>query len=166
MRISLIVIALLMWIGGVSGSCAGGIKVNTLAVLAAMVRAQVRNDAEPSLFRRSVTRRAQRSAVVLLMVSVLTMAVAAFALSVFEGGLVAHRTASRDFFGQGFEVLSALGTVGLSTGITNGLGVGGKVLLIVLMLVGRLGPLLVIAAWAKPSKPRPFKHPEEPLPVG
>jgi trk system potassium uptake protein TrkH len=163
---SLIVIALLMWIGGVSGSCAGGIKVNTLAVLAAMVRAQVRNDAEPSLFRRSVTRRAQRSAVVLLMVSVLTMAVAAFALSVFEGGLVAHRTASRDFFGQGFEVLSALGTVGLSTGITNGLGVGGKVLLIVLMLVGRLGPLLVIAAWAKPSKPRPFKHPEEPLPVG
>ena len=163
---SLIVIALLMLIGGVSGSCAGGIKVNTLAVLGAMVRAQVRNDAEPSLFRRSVTRPAQRSAVVLLVVSVLTMAVAAFTLSVFEGGLVAHGTASRDFFGQGFEVISALGTVGLSTGITSELDAGGKLLLIVLMLVGRLGPLAVIAAWAKPSKPRPFKHPEEPLPVG
>jgi trk system potassium uptake protein TrkH len=165
-ELSLIVIALLMWIGGVSGSCAGGIKVNTLAVLGAMVRAQIRNDAEPSLFRRSVTRTAQRSAVVLLVASLLTMAVAAFALSVFEGGLVAHRSASRDFFGQGFEVMSALGTVGLSTGITNGLDVGGKLLLIVLMLVGRLGPLAVIAAWAKPSKPRPFKHPEELLPVG
>ncbi len=163
---SLIVIALLMWIGGVSGSCAGGVKLNTLAVLAAMVRAQVRNDAEPSLFKRSVPRPAQRSAVVLFIVSVLTMALAAFALSVFEGGLVAHRAASRDFFGQGFEVISALGTVGLSTGITGELGTAGKLLLMVLMVVGRLGPLAVIAAWAAPSRPKPFKHPEESLPVG
>ncbi len=163
---SLLVIALLMWIGGVSGSCAGGIKVNTLAVLGAMVRAYVRNDAEPSLLRRNVTRSAQRSAVVLLVVSVLTVAVAAFVLAGFEGGLVEHRAASRDFVGQGFEVISAMGTVGLSTGITAGLGTPGKLVLVVLMLVGRLGPLAVIAAWAAPSKPRPFKHPEEPLPVG
>ncbi len=66
----------------------------------------------------------------------------------------------------GFETISALGTVGLSTGVTPALSTTGKGVLIALMIVGRLGPLAVIAAWAHRPTPRPYTHPEEPLPVG
>ncbi|WP_369408664.1 potassium transporter TrkG [Herbidospora daliensis] len=62
-----------------------------------------------------------------------------------------------------FEVVSAFGTVGLSTGITAGFPTAGKLLLVALMFVGRVGPLTLGAALALTSRPRRYQLPEEPL---
>ena len=71
----------------------------------------------------------------------------------------------QDFTGL-FEVVSALETVGLSTGITPLSTGASKGLFIVLMFIGRLGPLVIISAWVGEVPPKPFTYPEESLPVG
>ena len=172
-EVSLRFLMLLMFVGAVSGSCAGGVKVGTLAVLVAIVRGHLRNDTEPVLFNRRLSRTDQRRAVVLLVAS-LALFYAAFAvLLALEGQAVqgqGHSATLADGHSAalafGFETVSALGTVGLSTGVTPGLTTAGKAVLIVLMIIGRLGPLAVIAAWAHRPTPRPYTFPEESLPVG
>ena len=164
-EVSLRFMMLLMFFGAVSGSCGGGVKLGTLGVLVAVVRGHIRNDREPVLFNRRIPRRDQRRAVVLLVAS-LVLFYGAF------GVLLILDEESAAVVGKGvdavlsFETLSALGTVGLSTGVTPHLSIAGKAVLIVLMIIGRLGPLAVIAAWADRSTPRPFTYPEETLPVG
>ena len=103
--------------------------------------------------------------VVLLVASLVLFYVAFGVLLSVEGQAVpadGHSAA----LALGFETISALGTVGLSTGVTPGLSTTGKAVLIVLMIIGRLGPLAVIAAWAHRPTPRPYTFPEESLPVG
>ena len=83
-----------------------------------------------------------------------------------EIGLVPHTEVKGTFLEYAFESVSALGTVGLSTGVTPTLTVFGKLLTILLMFVGRLGPLSLLAAWLGTPVKKPFMFPEENLPVG
>jgi trk system potassium uptake protein len=164
-EVSLRLVMLLMFVGAVSGSCAGGVKVGTLAVLVAIVRGHLRNDTEPVLFNRRLSRTDQRRAVVLLVAS-LALFYAAFAVLLALEGQAVEAQGHSAALALGFETISALGTVGLSTGVTPHLTAAGKGVLIVLMIIGRLGPLAVIAAWARRPTPRPYTFPEESLPVG
>jgi trk system potassium uptake protein len=163
---SLLILVLLMYIGGVSGSCAGGIKVGTVAAIYASFRAYARNYRNPVLFGRGLAYVTQRKAAVLAMTSVFVIFLGVGAVDLLDDGLSDHATSANKLSDYMFEVVSAAGTVGLSTGITAGLAEGAKLVLVVLMFVGRLGPLLVIEAWATAERPEPFTSPEEVLPVG
>jgi len=165
-EVSLVLMMVLMFIGAGSGSCAGGIKVGTLAILFATLRGYLRNDAEPVLFNRRLSRFDQRKAVVLTVASVLIFHLALIVLFLVEVGPRPFADAHAEVLAVGFEVMSALGPVGLSTGLTPDLSTAGKAIIIALMIIGRLGPLAVISAWARRPTPRPFTNPEEPLPVG
>jgi trk system potassium uptake protein TrkH len=138
----------LMWIGGSPGSTAGGVKTTTVALLALVLFARLRGDRAVSSGGRTVPEDTLHRAVGLAVGSVLLLAVFVFALILTElpGQPVADdRT---HFIRLVFEAQSALGTVGLSMGATSELSPAGKLLVIALMFLGRVGPLAVVGAMA------------------
>jgi trk system potassium uptake protein len=142
----------LMFIGGGSASTAGGIKVTTFALIAFVIWSETRGDHEVMLFNRRSPPQATRQA----------LAVALLGLTLAVTGTFVLLTVAD--FGLGpslFEAFSAFGTVGLSTGITAELPDVGQVTLIVLMFVGRVGPITLFAALALRPRQRLFHLPEE-----
>jgi trk system potassium uptake protein len=133
----------LMFIGAGSGSTAGGIKVNTLGVLLALSRAHLRGEQAVNLFHRTLTPTVVARAVAVFAVSLVVVHVATMALVVTEMGFTPHAQNGRLFLELLFEVVSAFGTVGLSTGVTPTLSGPGKVILVLVMFTGRLGPLAI-----------------------
>ncbi|GAA4881100.1 TrkH family potassium uptake protein [Actinomycetospora straminea] len=147
----------LMFIGGGSASTAGGIKVTTFGLLAAVLWAEVSGERDVDVGRRRIPVANQRQA---LAVALLGVGLAMVSTFVLLG------VSDEDFDRVLFEVLSALGTVGLSTGITTELPAAGQVVLIVLMFVGRLGPLALASALALRERPRHYQRPEERTIIG
>ena len=142
----------LMFIGGGSGSTAGGIKVTTFGLLAVVLWAEMRGEPDVDVGRRRVPVANQRQALAVALLGVGLAMASTFLLL----GLTDH-----DLDRVLFEVLSALGTVGLSTGITSGLPVAGQLLLVVLMFVGRTGPITLAGALALRDRRRVIRLPEE-----
>jgi len=142
----------LMFIGGGSGSTAGGIKVTTFALLGFVMWAEVRGDPDVTVFRRRIPTGAQRQA--------LTVALGALVVLVASTMLVlaTSRLDRDDLF---FEAVSALGTVGLSTGITPLLATSSQLVVIMLMLLGRVGPPTLFAALVLRERDRLYRFPEE-----
>ncbi len=165
-ELSLVVMILYMFIGGISGSCAGGVKVNSLVVMLSILRAYIGNSERPLLFNRRLSNVTQRKAITLFFCSLACIGFSVCAGYLTEGNLPGHTSRQPHFLAYLFEITSALGTVGLSTGITAGFTAMSKCLIIVLMFIGRLGPLVVISAGMGEPTPKPFTHPEESLPVG
>ncbi len=157
---SKVVLILLMFIGGSPGGTAGGIKTVTLAVMVMAVMSTLHQRGEVQMFRRSIRGEfvSRALAVILIYASVLFLGVLAFTLSERDRGL--------PFLDLMFEATSALGTVGLSTGITPQLSSSGKVILILLMLIGRLGPLSLAAALTFDTRRARYTYPQEALMVG
>ena len=150
---SKIVLIMWMFIGGSPGSTAGGIKTVTLAVIVMTVVATLRKRAEVEMFRRSVRLVVIGRAITVAMLFVAVLFATTLALSVTESPLPSQ-FAMLDIM---FEAASALGTVGLSTGVTATLTAAGKMIIIVVMLVGRLGPLTLLAALTFNLKPIRYK---------
>jgi trk system potassium uptake protein TrkH len=148
---TLLVTSVLMLIGGGAASSAGGIKVTTFALLAFVIWAEVRGDPDVNLFGRRVSERTQRQALALALTVVGVAGGATLALLAMTDVGLGPAT---------FEVLSALGTVGLSTGLTADLPTAGKVLLVALMLLGRLGALTVGTALVLRARERLYRYPE------
>lgn len=148
---------ILMFIGGGSGSTAGGIKVTTFALLGWVMWAEVRGERDVDIFRRRIPTDVQRQALTVALMAVggvvgasmLLMALTPFHLS--------------DVI---FESVSALGTVGLSTGMTPSLSIPGQFVVTALMFVGRVGPPTVFAALVLRERERLFRHPEERVIIG
>ena len=159
---SKIMLILLMFIGGSPGSAAGGIKTVTLAVIVMTVLATLRKRGEVEMFRRSVRPVVVGRAITVTMLFAVVLFITMLALSVTEGPL------SGDFamLDLMFESASALGTVGLSTGVTPTLTTAGKAIIIVVMLIGRLGPLTLLAALTFNLKPIRYNYPDEAIIVG
>jgi len=154
------VLILLMFIGGSPGSTAGGIKTVTLAVIVMAAIAALRKRREVEMFRRSV-----RVVVVGRAVTVTLL----FAAVLFSGTLALSITENSNCFTMSdimFEAASALGTVGLTTGITSLLTTAGKLIIISMMLIGRLGPLTLLAALTFNLKPARYNYPQEAVIVG
>ncbi|MCO6436360.1 MAG: hypothetical protein J5J06_04650 [Phycisphaerae bacterium] len=156
----------LMLIGGASGGCAGGIKVTTMAVVLASVRARLRGTETVALFRRTIPVAVVRRSFLILILSLIFLTLVVAGLLISEEQRPVGDIRGDRFMLLAFEAVSAFGTVGLSTGITAGLSVSGKLLIIVCMLVGRLGPLAVALAVIRPKKPPLYEFPEEELAIG
>jgi potassium uptake TrkH family protein len=149
---SLVVTIALMFIGGGSASTAGGIKVTTFALLAFVMWAEIRGNQDVSLFKRRVPNAVQRQAVTISLATVGIATASTFALLVVsDTGLVSGV----------FEVVSALGTVGLSVGDIDYESDSAQVLVSALMFIGRLGPLTLASALAARSIPSLFRYPED-----
>lgn len=140
---TLVVTIILMFIGGSPGSCAGGVKTTSAALLFAVARSAVRGRERADLFRRSVPEAAVRQAQTLILMAATLLVAAIVLLHVTEVGLVPFAHGHADSARLAFEAVSAFGTVGLSTGVTPDLSPWGKATLMLLMYVGRVGPLTV-----------------------
>lgn len=142
----------LMFIGGGSGSTAGGIKVTTFALLGFVIWAELRGDPDVTVFRRRIPTGAQRQALTVALVALGVVVSATMVL------LATSPLPRADLF---FEAVSALGTVGLSTGITPLLSSTSQVVVILLMLLGRVGPPTLFAALVLRERTRLYRYPEE-----
>jgi len=154
------VLILLMFVGGSPGSTAGGIKTVTLAVIIMTVIAALRKREEVEMFRRSVRIVVVGRAITVALLFVTVLFAATLALSVTESGNGFSMSQIM------FEAGSALGTVGLSTGITRSLTDAGKLIIIFVMLIGRLGPLTLLAALTFNLRPARYNYPDEAIIVG
>jgi trk system potassium uptake protein TrkH len=157
---SKLVLILLMFIGGSPGGTAGGIKTVTLAVVIMTAVATLRKRGDVEMFSRSVQLAIVRRAITITLLFTVVLFSATLALSVTENSNGFSMLATM------FEVASALGTVGLSTGITPSLTTAGKLIILVVMLVGRLGPLTLLAAVTFNLKPARYNYPDEAIIVG
>jgi len=143
---------ILMFIGGASASTAGGIKIGTAVVLFYIVFTEIRGDAAVNVGNRRLPRSMQRQALTIVTLYALVVIGALFVLRVTTNFTLDELL---------FEVISAAGTVGLSTGITPDLPEHGKFLLSLLMLFGRLGPIVVATSLALRKTKRHFELPRE-----
>ena len=154
------ILILLMFVGGSPGSTAGGIKTVTSAVGIMSVVAALRKRPEVEMFRRSVR---------LVVVGRALTVTLLFATVLFGTTLLLSITEGSNGFTMSdiiFEAGSALGTVGLTTGITGSLTTAGKLIIIATMLIGRLGPLTLLAALTFNLKPVRYGYPDEAIIVG
>jgi trk system potassium uptake protein TrkH len=155
-----------MLIGGCPGSTAGGIKATTAGVMFAVARARLLGKPTVHLFRRGVPTEAIRKAGTVFTLAILTAIISVIVLAAFEVGSHPHSENVQWSLGLLFEAVSALATVGLSTGITPELTSAGKILLIVLMFVGRLGPLTMAVAISRRARPVRLRYAEDHVMIG
>ncbi|HHN74772.1 MAG TPA: hypothetical protein ENK10_06035 [Acidobacteria bacterium] len=163
---TLVMALLLMTIGASPGSTGGGIKTTTAATLALYAWSRMRGRRSPEAFGRRIPGDQVAKALATFSAFAALVFVAGLGLQIAEVGLVAHRAATDHYLDHLFEIVSALGTVGLSTGLTATLSTAGKLVLIVLMFVGRLGPLVVGASLIGQRHPAPREYPAERILIG
>jgi potassium uptake TrkH family protein len=148
---SLILTIMLMFVGGGSASTAGGVKVTTLAVLAFVVAAEVRASRDVTAFRRRIAAATQRQAAAILLLSASAIFTGAMAITAFSGFS----------FGEAFfEATSAFSTVGLSVGVTGNASEAAHLVLVLLMFMGRIGPVAAFAFFARDNKTTWLTYPE------
>ena len=147
----------IMFIGGASGSTAGGIKVNTLGALWAYIHSFRRERDEILLYKHQVQPVKIQQAFIVIAFAVFSIFVSSFILMLTEKAEPLH------IF---FETVSAFATVGLSTGLTPLLSMGGKLIIICLMFIGRIGPLTLLAASSGRTKSSRITYPEASLLIG
>jgi trk system potassium uptake protein TrkH len=139
----------LMWIGGAPGSVAGGVKVTTVAILALLLFSRLTGATHTSLAGRTIPRETVQRAAGLAAGAVFLLAALLMVLLLIEPTGASGAAAGRvQLVRLIFELQSAFSTVGLSMGSTGELTAGGRWLIIVTMLLGRLGPLVVLTAMA------------------
>ncbi|MFM7025116.1 MAG: TrkH family potassium uptake protein [Limnohabitans sp.] len=142
----------LMFIGGGSAGTAGGVKVGTFLILVLLVYAEIRGRNDSEAFGRRLSSSAQRQAITVLVLG---------SSVVVLGTLVLLRGSDLPTDQVIFEVISAFGTVGLSTGITAELPPSGQLMLTLLMYVGRVGTITLAASLAMGHARAAYRYPEE-----
>jgi len=165
-NVSLVFMLFLMLVGGSPGSCAGGIKTTTLRAIWGFIQAQFAGREQTVISRKALTPGSLNKAFTLLVFAGFIVMAGVIILNISEGGDVPHIQARGGFLETMFEVISAYGTVGLSTGVTEGLTVLGKVVVILLMFIGRLGPMWLLSALQSWQVEQRFRFPEDDLPLG
>lgn len=138
--------AILMFIGGSPGSTAGGLKTTTFALLALVAWSRFRGHRLTSLWGRSIPEETTERAVGLTTVAVALVTASIFVYTTSEAA--GSTTGGGSFLMYVFEAVSAFNTVGLTMGATASLSVIGKITTILLMFLGRVGPLTFAAALA------------------
>ena len=149
--------AVLMFIGASPGSTGGGIKTVTVAVIVCGIWSSLRGRPEPQAFRRRIARDIVERALTVLAVGVLWVAAVSMTLSAWGFAEGARYT----FLDVLFETTSAFATVGLSTGATPLLNTFGRILILVTMFVGRVGPLTLFVAMHGRAQRRHYTYATE-----
>ena len=147
----------LMFIGGGTAGTAGGIKVTTFALVGLILWAQIRGTTSVHLRGRSVSSEMQRQAVTVALLAVGVNFAGCLALAIMTPYSMDQIL---------YEVTSAFGTVGVTTGITPLLPADAQLVVIVLMIIGRLGPVTVAGAFALRGSPLKYTYPEDRVLVG
>ncbi len=148
---------LLMFIGGAAGSTAGGVKVNTIGVLSITAISLAKGKHHISAFGRQLTNETVFRAIALFLVYLIVVGIFTVVLSITE---------NQPLDSILFETFSALGTVGLSVGITPELSILGRFVLVIAMLVGRLGPLALMAFMVHRQQTAELEYPHENIRLG
>ncbi len=151
---TLFILIMLMFIGASPGSTGGGIKTTTLAVFVAIIRSRIAGRQSIGVFRFAIPEGKVGRALAVLAMAVLTVSIGLILLLVFHMD-IAHDTANY-FLSAFFETVSAFATVGLSMGATGTLNPGGKIVVMILMFVGRVG--LLTMAYVVTSRLRPITY--------
>ena len=156
---TLLVVMLFMFIGGSSGSTAGGVKTSTFALVFLNALGTIRGRKRVELFRQTIPVELLNLALSVFLFSASVVLLGIFTLSITDGHLGLARIA--------FEELSAFCTVGLSTGITSELSTSGKTILMISMLVGRVGTVtLAFALTSKRKDSQDYRYPNASVQVG
>lgn len=153
----------LMFIGGAPAGTAGGIKITTIAVLILVVRALIKNRTDIEVFKRRLPKTIFSKSLAIFLIGMAALMVAVIIISTNEQFTAVGQAG---FLNQLFEVASAMGTVGLSTGVTGHASELTKVVLCVLMFMGRVGLLTIAFALGSKSDKSVIKYPEEDILVG
>lgn len=153
---SLLFMMMLMFVGAGATSTGGGIKVTTFAVVLLATKAFLTKRPHVTAFGRTLSPQIVTRSLAIIIVSTMVLMLAMFLLMLTE---------QQSFDKIMFETISAFATVGLSTGITAGLSEPGKLILVLVMICGRLGPLTLAFMLARPSETR-IKYPEEAVYTG
>ncbi|GGA47683.1 TrkH family potassium uptake protein [Paenibacillus physcomitrellae] len=148
----------LMFIGGSSGSTAGGIKITTFFLLLLVVWTFIKQREDVTILRKRIPKDLVFRALAISMIGIGLVFTGSFLLEVTEKGLPLMNLA--------FEAVSAFGTVGLTLGVTPNLSEWGKIIIMLLMFVGRLGPLTIALALTHSKHDSKLKYPEEKILIG
>ena len=148
----------LMFIGGSPGSTAGGLKTTTFGIAVFTLISVIRGREDTEAFKRKLSKNLVYKAFALLMLGMTLVVTVTMILSITEYGI--------SFIDLFFEATSAFGTAGLTLGITQGLTVVGKVVLIITMYCGRVGPMTVMLALMHRQNKRGFSYPEGKILIG
>jgi trk system potassium uptake protein TrkH len=156
---SLYMMILLMFIGASPGSTGGGVKTTTFAILLQSVTATLKGKFDVEFFERKVSSAIVVKSIAIFIISLIVVSVGILIMMRIEP--------DKSFLALFFEVISAFGTVGLSLGITPFLTVLGKLTLVVMMFIGRVGPLtLVLAVGSRVIMPNKVEYPEGKILIG
>lgn len=150
---SIAITNMLMFIGGGSGSTAGGIKVATFFLLMYVIWSEVRGEPDVTVGRRRIAGATQRAALSVALLGLALVAVGVLLVELFSEGFRFEHIM--------FDVISAFATVGLSTGVTMGAPEPAQLVLTALMFVGRVGPVVVATGLALNTRHRLYRYPEE-----
>ena len=156
-RVTLTIMIILMFIGASPGSTGGGIKTSTFAILILSVRSIFRREERVEVLKRSIPANNQSKAIAILVASLILVSSIFVLLLSFE---------DKPYLDLMFETVSAFGTVGLSTGITPDLSAAGKLLITLLMYLGRIGPLTLGLALAADIRRSRIAYPEARIMIG
>lgn len=156
-EVGIMLMILLMIIGGSPGSTAGGMKTTTIAVLFSSALSVFRKKAHTHFFKRRIPEDTVRNAATILLM---------YLVLFLTGGMIISYIENIPLISALFETASAIGTVGLSLGITPELGLVSRLILIVLMFYGRVGGLTLIFAALSEKRENGSKYPQEKITVG
>jgi trk system potassium uptake protein TrkH len=157
---------LLMFVGASPGSTGGGIKTTSVGLLLGLAWSRWTGNERTSLFRRTVPESAINRALAVALTSWVIASAGLMLLLLTEQGERPHDREEPRFLDLMFEAVSAFGTVGLSTGITPSLTAPGKLVVILLMFVGRVGPLTAALAIGRRPRSVQVRYAEETVMVG
>jgi len=162
---ALIVLIILMAIGASPGSTGGGIKTTTFAIIMASFFTRLRSKEQVRIFERGIPEQIVTKAIGISFFWVMAVSLAALLMAVTESSGPPDPLARNTMVEIVFEAFSALGTVGLSMGFTPRLSDGGKLIIILLMYIGRIGPVTLAISIAS-QKSLPVRYAEENVIVG
>ncbi|GAB7022919.1 TrkH family potassium uptake protein [Salidesulfovibrio brasiliensis] len=165
-NVSLVLMLVLMLIGGSPGSCAGGLKTTTFRAIWGFIVSQFHGSTQTRVGRFALDPQSMNRVFTLIIFAMFIVGGSVLLLEIFEGGDVPHEQLRGHFLDTLFEVVSAFATVGLSTGITDKLTNFGKTTIVLLMFVGRLGPIWLLSALQSWQQEPHYRLPEDSLPLG
>lgn len=152
-----LICCILMFIGGSPSGTAGGVKTTTVAILALTVVSIIKGRNDTEMFGRKINENLVRRALSIFMVSFVVMIIAVIALTIVQPG---------EFIDCFFEVISAIATVGLSRDFTTKLTIAGRIIIIITMYIGRIGPISLALFFNSKRFVNLKTYPEENVSVG
>lgn len=155
---SIFIILILMFIGASPGSTGGGVKTSTFGMVFAFFRARIRGFKNVNFFFRKIPNQTIEKAFIVIILSLALVSASFLLLLTFETKFRMVELL--------FETISAFGTVGLSLGITPHLTLPSKIIIIITMFVGRIGPLTLFVAMSRRETRAVFNYPEENIMIG